>query len=190
MNVSTFDLLKPGVGPSSPAAADSAIAKAVDGMLAQHAGAGRMATLDLAGRDFDKAMRAGGRGWSVFVEGLSVPVRVGIHAHEHGAPQPVVIDARLGYRCEPAENAEWIDYDTWCTRVANFLAHKPHTRLLETLAADIATLSFIEWPALQSLTLALHKPKIRPGTRRVGVELEWTRADWFDWHVSTNRADS
>jgi dihydroneopterin aldolase len=58
------------------------------------------------------------------------------------APQPVVIDARLGYRCEPSEEGEWIDYDGYCARVASFLSHKPHTRLLETLVADLAVMSF------------------------------------------------
>lgn len=120
-----------------------------------------------------------GRGWSVFVDALTVPVRIGIYPHEHDAPQPVVIDARLGYRCEPREEGEWIDYDGYCTRIAAFLAHKPHTRLLETLVAEIAALSFREWPALDTLTLAVHKPKIRPGTQRVGVALEWTRADFL-----------
>jgi dihydroneopterin aldolase len=122
-----------------------------------------------------------GRGWSVFVEGLSVPVRIGIHGYEHEAPQPVVIDAQLSYRCEPNEAAEWIDYDGWCTRVADWLAHRPHTRLLETLVADLAAFSFREWPALHTLTLAAHKPKIRPGTKRVGVALDWTRADYLAW---------
>ena len=119
------------------------------------------------------------RGWSVFIDALAVPVRIGIHPHEHDAPQPIVIDARLGYRCEPREEGEWIDYEGYCARVAAFLAHRPHTRLLETLVADIAELSFREWPALDTLTLAVHKPKIRPGTKRVGVALEWTRADYL-----------
>jgi 7,8-dihydroneopterin aldolase/epimerase/oxygenase len=122
-----------------------------------------------------------GRGWSVFVEALAVPARVGIHPHEHGQPQPVVIDAQLGYRCMPNEAGEWIDYESWCARIADFLAKKPHTRLLEMLVADIAALSFREWPALEALTLTVHKPKIRPGTRRVGVSLEWTRADYLQW---------
>jgi 7,8-dihydroneopterin aldolase/epimerase/oxygenase len=62
--------------------------------------------------------------------------------------------------------------------VTAFLAEKSHTRLLETLAVELAELSFREWPALDALTLALHKPKIREGTRRIGVELDWTRADY------------
>ncbi|AJK48728.1 dihydroneopterin aldolase [Burkholderia plantarii] len=127
-----------------------------------------------------------GRGWSVFIDELRVPARIGIHPHEHDAPQPVVIDARLGYRCEPAERGAsgYIDYDGYCARVAAWLAHKPHTRLLETLVAELAALSFDEWPALESITLALHKPEIRPGTRRVGVELDWTRADYAAWRAA------
>ncbi|KVO31329.1 diguanylate cyclase [Burkholderia ubonensis] len=136
------------------------------------------------------APRLRGRGWSVFVDELKVPARIGIHAHEHDAPQPIVIDAQLGYRCEPSEAGEWIDYDGYCARVAAFLAHKPHTRLLETLVAEIAVLSFREWPALEMLTLSVHKPKIRPGTKRVGVSLDWTRGDYLRWTGEGGRVGS
>ncbi|SIT41399.1 Dihydroneopterin aldolase (fragment) [Paraburkholderia piptadeniae] len=53
--------------------------------------------------------------------------------------------------------------------------------------SDIAELSFREWPALETLTLSVHKPKIRPGTRRVGVTLEWTRADYPLWCSAAGR---
>lgn len=124
-----------------------------------------------------------GRGWSVFVDGLEVLTRVGIHAHEHEAPQPVVIDARLGYRCIPAETGEreWINYEQYCERLTRFLETKPHTRLLETLAVELAVLSFEQWGALDTLTLVLYKPKIRPGTQRIGIELDWGRGD-FEAH--------
>ncbi len=122
----------------------------------------------------------GGLGWSVFVDGLEVLTHVGIHEHEQGAPQPVVIDARLVYRCPPAEadEHEWINYEHYCERLTQFLKAKPHTRLLETLAVELAVLSFEEWGALDTLTLVLYKPKIRPGTQRIGIELDWTRADY------------
>lgn len=128
--------------------------------------------------------RETGRGWRVFIDELVVSAHVGIHAHEHGQPQPVVIDASLVYAGEPGEDANegeagaMIDYERYCARVVQFLDTRPHTRLLETLALDLAELSFREWPALAALTLALHKPKIREGTRRIGVELDWTRADY------------
>ncbi|WP_109483454.1 dihydroneopterin aldolase [Paraburkholderia sp. C35] len=124
-----------------------------------------------------------GKGWRVFIDELVVSTRIGIHAHEHLAPQPVVIDASLSYRCEPSEEGShaMIDYERYCNRVSEFLSVKPHTRLLETLAVEIAQLSFEEWPALDAVTLALYKPKIREGTRRIGIELDWTRGD-FEAH--------
>ena len=124
-----------------------------------------------------------GKGWRVFIDELVVQTRIGIHAHEHLAPQSVVIDASLAYRCAPSEEGThaMIDYERYCNRVSEFLSAKPHTRLLETLAVEIALLSFDEFPALDALTLCLHKPKIREGTRRIGIELEWTRGD-FEAH--------
>jgi 7,8-dihydroneopterin aldolase/epimerase/oxygenase len=125
---------------------------------------------------------ARGKGWRVFI----VATRIGIHAHEHLAAQPVVIDASLSYRCEPSEEGShaMIDYERYCNRVSEFLSAKPHTRMLETLAVEIALLSFAEWPALEAITLALHKPKIREGTKRIGVELDWTRCD-FEAHSAS-----
>ena len=126
-----------------------------------------------------------GRGWRVFVDELIVATRVGIHPHEHGAAQPVALDASLVYRCEPSETGTHglINYEQYCECVTAFLSTKPHTRTLEALAVELAVLSFGEWPALDALTLALHKPKIREGTRRIGVELDWTRADYDAWLV-------
>jgi 7,8-dihydroneopterin aldolase/epimerase/oxygenase len=131
-------------------------------------------------------LNPGGRGWRIVVDELVVPTRIGLHAREHLAPQPVAIDASLHYRGVPAEeNAhELIDYESWCVRVSDYLESKPHTRLLETLAVEIAALSFNQWPALDALTLLLYKPKIREGTRRVGVELDWHRADFEAWRAS------
>ena len=126
-----------------------------------------------------------GRGWQVFVDELVADTRVGIHAHEYLAPQRVVLDARLVYRCMPSETDDgWVDYESYCQQVTTFLAEKPHTRLLETLAVELAALSFVQWPALEHLTLALHKPKIREGTRRIGLELDWTRADYDAWRAA------
>ena len=131
----------------------------------------------------------GGRGWRIVVDEFVVPTRIGLHAREHLAPQPVAIDASLHYRGVPAEeNAhELVDYEAWCAAVQGYLESKPHTRLLETLAVEIAALSFTQWPALDALTLLLYKPKIREGTRRIGIELDWRRADYDAWRM---RADT
>jgi 7,8-dihydroneopterin aldolase/epimerase/oxygenase len=129
-------------------------------------------------------LEAGGQGWRVIVDELIVKTRVGLYEHEHEGPQPVCIDASLRYRGMPHESDDGlIDYEAWCNRVSAFLETKGHTRLLETLAVEIAALSFEEWPALDALTLVLHKPKIREGTRRLGLELDWRRADFDAWRM-------
>ncbi|MDR5776137.1 MULTISPECIES: dihydroneopterin aldolase [unclassified Caballeronia] len=131
----------------------------------------------------------GGQGWRVVVDELMVTTRVGLYEHEHRAPQPVAIDASLRYRSTPHESTDGlIDYEAWCDRVSAFLETKPHTRLLETLAMEIAAFSFDEWPALDGLTLALHKPKIREGTRRLALELDWRRADFDAWRAQNAAA--
>ncbi|SAK80412.1 dihydroneopterin aldolase [Caballeronia temeraria] len=129
-------------------------------------------------------LAAGGEGWRVIVDELIVKTRVGLYEHEHEGPQPVCIDASLRYRGMPHESDDGlIDYEAWCNRVSAFLEAKAHTRLLETLAVEIAALSFEEWPALDALTLTLHKPKIREGTKRLGLELDWRRADFDAWRL-------
>ena len=132
------------------------------------------------------SLSPGGRGWRIVVDELIVVTRIGLHNREYVAPQPVAIDASLRYRGVPVEGSTHglIDYEAWCERVARYLADKPHTRLLETLAVEVAALSFTEWPALDALTLLFYKPKIREGTRRVGVELDWYRADFDSWRAS------
>ncbi|AET91883.1 dihydroneopterin aldolase [Burkholderia sp. YI23] len=129
----------------------------------------------------------GGKGWRIVVDELIVKTSVGLYEHEHVAPQPVCIDASLRYREMPQESSDGlIDYEAWCNRVSAFLETKPHTRLLETLAVEIAALSFDEWPALDALTLTLHKPKIREGTKRLGLELDWRRADYVAWRMQAD----
>jgi 7,8-dihydroneopterin aldolase/epimerase/oxygenase len=129
-------------------------------------------------------LNAGGQGWRVVVDELIVMTRVGLYEHEHRAPQAVCIDASLRYRSTPHESDDGlIDYEAWCNRVSAYLEAKTHTRLLETLAVEVAALSFDEWPALDAITLTLHKPKIREGTRRLGLELDWRRADYDAWRM-------
>nr|WP_249798860.1 MULTISPECIES: dihydroneopterin aldolase [Caballeronia] len=130
-------------------------------------------------------------GWRVIVDELIVKTRVGLYEHEHEGPQPVCIDASLRYRGMPHESDDGlIDYEAWCNRVSAFLEGKAHTRLLETLAVEIAALSFEEWPALDALTLVLHKPKIREGTKRLGLELDWRRADFDAWRSRVDARDA
>ncbi|AEK62903.1 Putative dihydroneopterin aldolase protein [Collimonas fungivorans Ter331] len=121
---------------------------------------------------------ASGVRWQIFVEALSTTTRVGLHPHEHEKAQAVELDIELSYRTggqHDDDAASVIDYDHYCGVITAFLQAKPHTRLLETLASEVASLSFREFPMLDEIRVAIHKPKIRPNTARLGVASSWTR---------------
>lgn len=121
-----------------------------------------------------------GSGWQVFIEELSVLVSVGIHDFEYSAPQIVLIDATIDYDKTPDES-NFIDYDTWCSTVDARLSRSPHTRLLEDLLVQIATTTFEKWTNVARIRVSVHKPNIRPGARKVGVSLDWSRTGYLRW---------
>jgi dihydroneopterin aldolase len=128
----------------------------------------------------------GGQGWRVVVDELQIETRVGLYEHEFAAPQPVCIDANLRYGCSPRDSdVGLINYESWCNRITAYLIAKPHTRLLETLAVEIAAVSFAEWPALDAIKVTLHKPKVRQNAKRLALELDWHRTDYDAWCAGT-----
>jgi dihydroneopterin aldolase len=113
--------------------------------------------------------------WRITIRDLRMTARVGLHAHEMEAPQSIAVDATLSYSDGPPSEDTFIDYDRYCTRLAALLEGRSHTRLLETLAADIARWSFKEYAALESISLRIHKPRIRQDVDRLGIEFDCTR---------------
>ncbi|HEY3537297.1 MAG TPA: dihydroneopterin aldolase [Trinickia sp.] len=111
----------------------------------------------------------------IIVEGLRIFVRVGLHPHEESAPQPVVFDGVFTYSSGFPSSDRYIDYDAYCTRLINYLAGRPHIRLLESLAAEIAAWSFVSYAEMEAVSITLHKPKIRKDTNRLCVRLTNSR---------------
>ncbi|PRZ55863.1 dihydroneopterin aldolase [Paraburkholderia fungorum] len=123
-------------------------------------------------------------GFRVFIEEMTVDTFVGIHPQEHGERQPVVLSMELLYGCRPVEGLPdtFIDYEQLSNRLVRLLERSGHTRLLETLAVHIAQLTFEESPAVAEAVISLHKPKARAGSKRMGIELRWSRADFEAFH--------
>lgn len=125
--------------------------------------------------------------WQIFIEGLYLMTYVGLHAHEYHQQQAVELDIEMSYRpgrkdnksseqADPDDQTESIiDYDKYCTLLSTFMQYKPHTCLLETLASEVASLSFRDYPMLEEIKVAIHKPKIRENAARLGVSACWTR---------------
>ena len=127
---------------------------------------------------------ASGVRWQIFIEGLHLMTYVGLHAHEYQQQQAVELDIEMSYRpgrqqgqqSDDADQADSIiDYDQYCTLLSTFMQEKPHTCLLETLASEVASLSFRDYPMLEEIKVAIHKPKIRENAARLGVSACWTR---------------
>lgn len=114
----------------------------------------------------------------VSIVGLEVFARIGVYPREQVAPQPIIVDARLGYADATSFAASYIDYDEFCTKLEAFIGVKPHTALLETLAIDIALWSFGEFSGLDNFAVSIYKPKIRNNVERMGVSLTWTRRSY------------
>ena len=74
----------------------------------------------------------------VFVRGLKLDAEIGVHAHEHGRTQPLLIDAELELDLEGAhELSDTYDY-TRVVEHARAVAHESHVKLAEDFAERLA----------------------------------------------------
>jgi len=116
----------------------------------------------------------------VFVRGLTVQARLGVHAHEEAAPQRVVIGVDLAVRDPHAPAAEGpdelgrvVDYGA-VAATARRIAAAGHVRLAETLAERIA-LALLGDVRIISARVSIEKPDVLADVTSVGVVVERTR---------------
>jgi len=116
----------------------------------------------------------------VFVRGLEVQARLGVHPHEKAAAQRVLIGIDLAVRDEyapaaegPDEFARVVDYAA-VVRMARMVATAGHVLLAETLAERIALAALAD-PRVVAARVAVEKPDAFRDTVGVGVVVERTR---------------
>lgn len=116
----------------------------------------------------------------VFVRGLEVQARLGVHAHEKAAPQRVLIGIELAVEDDSAPSSigpdsleRVVDYEE-VVRVAREVALAGHVLLAETLAERIA-LAALSDPRVQLARVSVEKPDAFTGISTVGVVIERTR---------------
>jgi dihydroneopterin aldolase len=109
--------------------------------------------------------------YTLLLEGLSLAMGLGIHAHER-APQRVLVDLRLDciYPSAPSGDriVEALDYDAIYAAVRD-LATSRHFNLQETLCEEIASLCLAD-PRIERVMVRSCKPDIFPDAR-VGCEI-------------------
>ena len=110
----------------------------------------------------------------IFVHDLTLPVRIGAYAREHGAPQPVrfSVDAWVARPARPAQDLrDVVSYDLIADGI-RLLVDAGHVELVETLAEQVAAL-LLSHARVARVRVRLEK--LETGSGIVGVAIERTR---------------
>lgn len=113
-------------------------------------------------------------GLTVLVRGLEVQAAIGVHAHEHGRLQPLVVDVELDLGAGPIHRlSDTLDYEG-VARVARQLAGGEHIALVETFAERVA-LACLEDARVLAVKVRVEKPGAIPGAAAAGCEVAYSR---------------
>lgn len=110
----------------------------------------------------------------LFLTNYRVDVHMGVHAHEQGRTQPVVINVELFVplpvstpRRDRLE--EVVDYDFIRERVLARVSQR-HVRLQETLCDELLA-DMLAHPGVRAARVSTRKPTVYPDCDAVGVEV-------------------
>lgn len=115
----------------------------------------------------------------IHIRNLATTIRVGIHAHEQ-EPQRVMINAMVegDFPIKPKSITECFNYDHVHALVVKEWPRKPHNALLENWVTELLDYIFRIDERVTFARASVCKPDIFPEAEAVGVEMEWTRADY------------
>ena len=111
----------------------------------------------------------------VFVRGLKVQAEIGVHRHEIGRVQPLVIDVELDVPSAGAHRlSETLNYET-ILQAARDVAAGGHIELVETFAERLAQACLAD-PRVTRARIRVEKPlALAPDAVAAGVELTVAR---------------
>ena len=116
----------------------------------------------------------------VFIRGLELMARLGVHAHEKAAPQRILIHVTLDVLDEsaaagigPDDLARVVDYERVVAAAREAVA-LGHMLLVETLAETVAAAALRD-PRVQVARVSIEKPDAFPDIASVGVSIERSR---------------
>lgn len=115
--------------------------------------------------------------YRVFIHGLELACRVGVHAHEHDGPQRVRIDVDLWVCCGQIaiddDITKVVSYEEVVSGIESLIG-RGHVNLVETLAENIAQLCFTD-VRVEKVRVRIEKLEVYAHARAVGVEIERRR---------------
>ena len=116
--------------------------------------------------------------YRVFVRDLTLTCRIGVHAHEHKAPQRVRINVDMWVHKSPAQInddiTEVVSYEDIVSGIER-LVTKVHIKLVET-AADRIALLCLEDRRVAKVRVRVEKLDVYTNAAGVGVEIERSRS--------------
>lgn len=113
-------------------------------------------------------------GLTVFVRGLRVEAGIGVHDHEQGRLQPLVIDVTLELAPAAVERlADTINYET-VAQAARAIVAEGHVGLVETFAERLA-LACLEDARVRRCTVRIEKPGALEAAAAAGCEVVLAR---------------
>ncbi len=109
----------------------------------------------------------------MFLRGLTVQARIGIHDFEQQAPQRLILDidvyVDLAQHTPNADDiAEVVDYD-FVRDVVHRRVARGHIMLQETLCDDVLH-EILQHPAVRAVQVSTRKPDVYPDCEAVGVQ--------------------
>jgi dihydroneopterin aldolase len=113
-------------------------------------------------------------GLTVFVRGLRVEAGIGVHDHELGRLQTLVIDVTLELAPAAVERlADTIDYET-IAQAARAIVAEGHVGLVETFAERLASACLGD-TRVRRCTVRIEKPGALDGAAAAGCEVVLAR---------------
>jgi len=106
---------------------------------------------------------------TVFVRGLKIAAEIGVHAHERGRAQPLVVYVELTLGDQRIEVlADTVNYERISTR-ARDIAAEGHIELVEEYADRLAR-ACLDDPRVRRVRVRVEKPEALAGAEAAGVE--------------------
>ena len=111
---------------------------------------------------------------TVFVRGLTLEAGIGVHDHEKGRLQRLVIDVTLALAPGPVERlADTINYET-VAAAARAITAEGHVGLVETFAERLANACLTD-PRVRRCSVRIEKPGALDGAAAAGCEVTLVR---------------
>ncbi|QLQ12437.1 MAG: dihydroneopterin aldolase [Brevundimonas sp.] len=107
---------------------------------------------------------------TVFVRGLTVAAGIGVHEHEHGRLQTLVIDADLELAPNRVERlSDTVNYEL-VSKAAQGIVEAGHVGLVETFAERLAVACLVQ-DHVRRVRVRIGKPGALGGTAEPGCEV-------------------